>query len=228
MALTDRDLRKVINLKQSSMEFQGIPSVHGMVEGQTAIQKKSNSQLAVYRKKFGKLWKSYMSSDGNQYVDKTLTTNTLKYTNKFIDYRTYTHNFTDDLPNTKIYVPWVGPSEQTALLEPRSSYLTPFNMVCHKVFFRTPAIDTSATDIVFGIEKIDSGDTTRDSVCTFDATSSWSDNTNFIISQSDWSAAPSVGAGDLIALTITADNTNIVTSEKHFFMTSVWRVEVII
>jgi hypothetical protein len=228
MALTDRDLRKVINLKQSSMEFQGIPSKNGMVDGQIAIQKKSNSQLGIYRKKFGKIWKSYMSSDGNQYVDKTLTTNTLKYTNKFIDYRTYTHNFTDDLPNTKIYVPWVGPSEQTALLEPRSSYLTPFNMVCHKVFFRTPAIDTAATDIVFGIEKIDSGDTSRDSVCTFDATSSWSDNTNFIISQSDWSAAPSVGAGDLIALTITADNTNIVTSEKHFFMTSVWRVEVII
>ena len=46
-----------------------------MVDGQTAIQKKSNSQLAIYRKKFGKLWKSYMSSDGNQYVDKNLNVN---------------------------------------------------------------------------------------------------------------------------------------------------------
>ena len=27
------------------------------------------------RKKFGKLWKSYMSSDGNQYVDKNLNVN---------------------------------------------------------------------------------------------------------------------------------------------------------
>ena len=228
MPLNEREMRKIINTKQGSIEFSGKPSVNGVLDGQIAIEKKSNSQLALYRKKFGKLYKMYMTSNGDQYVDKTLTTNVLKYTNKFIDYRTYTHNFTDDLPNTKIYVPWVGPSEQTALLEPRSSYLTPFNMVCHKVFFRTPAIDTAATDIVFGIEKIDSGDTTRDSVCTFDATSSWSDNTNFIISQSDWSAAPSVGAGDLIALTITADNTNIVTDEKHFFMTSVWRVEVTI
>jgi len=72
MALTDRDLRKVINLKQSSMEFQGIPSKNGMVDGQIAIQKKSNSQLGIYRKKFGKLWKSYMSSDGNQFVEKNL------------------------------------------------------------------------------------------------------------------------------------------------------------
>jgi len=72
MALTDRDLRNLINTKQDSVEFRGIPSVNGMVEGQTAIQKKSNSQLAIYRKKFGKLWKSYMSSDGNQYVDRNL------------------------------------------------------------------------------------------------------------------------------------------------------------
>lgn len=75
MALTDRDLRKLINTKQESMEFQGIPSTSGMVDGQTAIQKKSNSQLAIYRKKFGKLWKSYMSSDGSQYVDKNLNVN---------------------------------------------------------------------------------------------------------------------------------------------------------
>ena len=75
MALTDRDIRKLINTKQESVEFQGIPSINSMVEGQTAIQKKSNSQLAIYRKKFGKLWKSYMSSDGNQYVDKNLNVN---------------------------------------------------------------------------------------------------------------------------------------------------------
>ena len=71
MPLTDRDLRKLINTKQGSVEFQGKPSINGMVDGQVAIEKKSNSQLALYRKKYGKLWKTYMSSDGNQYVDKT-------------------------------------------------------------------------------------------------------------------------------------------------------------
>jgi hypothetical protein len=228
MALTDRDMRKLSNTKQNSIEFQGKPSIHGMVDGQFAIEKQSNSQLAFYRKKYGKLWKSYMSSDGNQYVDKILTTNTLKYTNKFIDYRIFTHNFTDDLPATLIYVPWNGPGEQTALLEPRSGYLSPFKMTCHKILFRTPAMDTAATDIVFGIDKIDSGDATRDAVCTFDATSSWADNTNFTINQSDWTATPSIGVGDVVGISIQADNTNIVTSEKHFFMTSIWRIEVVI
>jgi len=228
MALTDRDFRKLINTKQSSVEFQGKPSLHGMVDGQVAIEKKSNSQLALYRKKYGKLWKMYMSSDGNQYVDKTLRTNTLEYTNRFIDYRVFKHSFTDDLPATKIYAPWQGTGEQTTILNSTSGYLSPFNMVCHKIFFRTPAMDTGATDIVFGIDKIDSGDTSVDAICTFDATSTWSDSTNFTISQSDWSANPAVEAGDLVGISLQADNTNIVTSEKHFHITSVWRVDVVI
>ena len=225
MALTDRDMRKLANTKQSSIEFQGKPSVHGMLDGQVAIEKQSNSQLALYRKKYGKLWKSYMSSNGDQYVDKILTT---KYTNKFIDYRVFRHNFKDDLPATKIYVPWQAVTEQTDLLDEFSSFLTPFKMTCHKILFRPPAIDTAATDIVFGIEKIDSGDTTVDSVCTFDATSNWVDNTNFIINQSDWTASPTVGVGDLVGISIQADDTNIVTGESEFSMTSVWRVEIVI
>ena len=85
------------------------------------------------------------------YVFQVKQPGVLKYTNKFIDYRLFKHSFTDDLPNTKIYVPWQGPAEQATLLEPRSGYLSPFKMTCHKIFFRTPAIDTVATDIVFGI-----------------------------------------------------------------------------
>ena len=233
MAIADRDLRSLANTKQNSVEFQGKPSVHNMVDGQIAIERKSNSQLALYRKKYGKLWKSYMSSDGNLYVDKALKADTLEYINRFVDYRVFKHSFTDDLPATKIYVPWQGTGEQTALLESRSAYLSPFNMVCYKIFFRTPIFDSGAgddnrTDIVFGIDKIDSGDTSVDAICTFDATSTWSDSTNFTISQSDWSANPAVEAGDLVGISLDADNTNIVVSEKHFHMTSVWRVDVVI
>ena len=75
MALTERDIRKVINVKQESIEYTGVPSLNSMIEGQTAIQKKSNSLLALYRKKFGKLWKTYMSSNGDQVVDRHLFVN---------------------------------------------------------------------------------------------------------------------------------------------------------
>jgi hypothetical protein len=68
----DRQIRKLINSKQDVVEFSGIASKNSMEEGQTAIQKNNNGQLALYRKKFGKLWKSYMSYDGNQYVDRNM------------------------------------------------------------------------------------------------------------------------------------------------------------
>ena len=228
MSLITRNLRRLSNTKQSSIEFEGKPSLSNMVDGQVAIEKKSNSQVALYKKKFGKLWKSYMSSNGNQYVDRTLTTNTLQYTNKFIDYRAFKHSFTDDLPATEVYIPWQGTGEQTTLLSATSGFLAPHKMTCHKLIVRTPAIDAVAIDIIFGIRKIDNGETTIDSVCTYDATSNWVSNTNFTINQSDWTAPPTIEAGELAGISITADDTDIVTSEKHFHITSVWRTEVTI
>ena len=68
----DRQIRKLINSKQDVMEFSGTPSKNSLSDGQIAITKSNNSQLAVYRKKFGKLWKSYMSYDGVQYVDRDI------------------------------------------------------------------------------------------------------------------------------------------------------------
>ena len=224
----DRDTRNILNLKQPNLFSSIESSIDGMSDGQITISNGSNQQPSLSFKKDGRIYKTNMSSDGNQYVDRVLTTNTLKYTNKFIDYRVFHHNFSDDLPSSKIYVPWEMAIEQTALLDEFSSFLTPYRMTCHKIFFRPPAIDTAATDIVFGIEKIDSGDTTVDSVCTFDARDDWVDNTNFIINQSDWTAPPIVDVGDLVGISIQADNTNIVTSAKIFSMTSVWRVEIII
>tara|TARA_R100001082_G_scaffold35187_1_gene18263 strand:+ start:8803 stop:9381 length:579 start_codon:yes stop_codon:yes gene_type:complete len=72
MSLLDRNVRRLINTKQDSLEFKGVPSSNSLLDGQTAVQKESNSQLAIYRKKFGKIWKSYMSSNGNQFVDRDL------------------------------------------------------------------------------------------------------------------------------------------------------------
>ena len=68
----ERGIRKVLNIKQDNLEFHGNPSVGGMSDGQIALSKGNNGQLAIHRKKYGKLWKSYMSYDGIQYVDKNI------------------------------------------------------------------------------------------------------------------------------------------------------------
>ena len=104
--MSERDIRRLNNTKQSSVEFNGKPSINNMLDGQIAIEKKSNSQLALYRKQFGRLWKSYMSADGDLVVDRTLKTQNLQYSNKFIDHRVFMHNFPDDLDATKHYLPW--------------------------------------------------------------------------------------------------------------------------
>ena len=45
--MSSRELRRLNNTKQNSIEFNGIPSVGGMSDGQIAIEKKTNSQLAL-------------------------------------------------------------------------------------------------------------------------------------------------------------------------------------
>ena len=68
-----RDLRKLLNTKQDVIDFKGTPSTGGMTEGQIALSQSSGGQLAIHRKKYGKLWKSYMSYNGDQYVDRNLS-----------------------------------------------------------------------------------------------------------------------------------------------------------
>jgi len=226
----DRDTRNILNSKQSNMYSAIQPSVDGMSDGQIVISEGSNKQPSLSLKRHGRVYKTYLSADGNKYVDKTLRTNTLEYTHKFIDYRVFKHSFTDDLPGSKMYIPWQGTGEQTTLLNSTSGYLTPFNMTCHKLMFRTPDVDvTSSRNIIFAIEKIDGEDTGNsiDSVCTY-TESSLVDNTNFTISQSDWSANPAVDAGELVGISMTPSNNDIIASEKHFHITSLWRVEVFI
>ena len=72
MPLTFKDIRRAINTKQNTIEIDGVPSLASMVEGQVALHKKSNTLLGFYRKKFGKIWKTYLSADGSQIVDKNL------------------------------------------------------------------------------------------------------------------------------------------------------------
>ena len=71
--MANRDIRRVINTKQDSLESQGNLSTGSMVDGQVSISKSNNEQLSISKKKYGRIYKSYMSSNGNQFVDKNLT-----------------------------------------------------------------------------------------------------------------------------------------------------------
>tara|TARA_R100000234_G_C4993197_1_gene176555 strand:+ start:504 stop:929 length:426 start_codon:yes stop_codon:yes gene_type:complete len=71
--MKDRLTRKLINTKENVIDFKGVPSIGSMTDGQIAITKSPNNQLAIHRKKYGKLYKSFMTADGNQVIEKDLT-----------------------------------------------------------------------------------------------------------------------------------------------------------
>ena len=68
----DRETRRVLNSKQPNIFSSTDMSINGMVDGQISITKGSNRQPALSFKKDGKLYKTNMSSDGNEYVDRNL------------------------------------------------------------------------------------------------------------------------------------------------------------
>ena len=168
-----------------------------------------------------------MSHDGNQIVDKTLTTNTLKYTNKFIDYRFIVHNFQDDIGTTKHYVPWFNNSlEDTDMNHSSRSFLAPYNMTLHKLIMRPETLSDATANFTFGLDKQDDGDTTVDSVATVTYSTTLASNTMITINQSDWNNNPKIEAGDKVGLSI--DSSADSSGSIDWYITSVWRVEVVI
>ena len=68
----ERQIRKLFNTKQDIIEFKGIPSKDSIGDGQIAFAKDPTGRLALFRKAYGKLWKTYMTYDGDQFVDRNL------------------------------------------------------------------------------------------------------------------------------------------------------------
>tara|TARA_R100001082_G_scaffold82823_1_gene49626 strand:- start:1199 stop:1885 length:687 start_codon:yes stop_codon:yes gene_type:complete len=227
----DRDTRRIQNTKQASLEYKGKPSLNGMVEGQIAIEKKSNSQLAIYRKKFGRLWKSYMSSDGNQYVDKKLITKDLEFTNSFITYWFFPHGMFDIVDTSQIFIPWVATTEGADLDDMRRGFLTPYKMSLHKLVMRAETINTSR-DITVTIEKSDAGDGTEDEVATatYDESvvGALASNTNFELNAKDFNNLPEVDAGKKLGLTIKSVGGATSSAETDWWFTSVWKTYIVL
>ena len=70
----DRISRQIANSKQDRIEIvKSQPSAATLREGQEVMYITRDNRLARYRKEQGRLWVSYMSSDGNQIVDKKLS-----------------------------------------------------------------------------------------------------------------------------------------------------------
>ena len=215
------------NKKQDSLYSNEEMYLGNMIDGQVSISNNKNTQPSLNLKKNNLLYKVKLSPDGNQFVDKKLTTNTLEYTNKFIDYRIYKHNFSDNISTTEHFIPWQGTGEQTGMNDATSTLLVPFKMTCHKILFRPESFDTPTANFTFKIKRQDSGDADVDEVASFTYTDTFADNTTIEVKQSDFNNTPVVDAGAKASISIQA-SVNPHGSSKDYYITSVWRTEVTI
>ena len=234
MSDTDRLIRQIQNAKGNHIaegSQRGVmahtPSRYNMSEGEQVFAQEANKQLALYKKNKGMLHKVNLSSDGNQYVEKTLTAEELKFTKRFTDYRIIVHNFSRDIGTTKIYVPWFNNSlEATDMNSSSRSFLVPYNMTLHKLIMRPETLSDGTANFTFGLDKQDDGDTTVDSVATVTYSATLSSNTMITINREDWNNNPVIEAGDKVGLSITASATSSGTID--WYITSVWAVEIVI
>ena len=221
-----RDIRRLTNSKGGSLDTSA-PVTKATPEGTTTFTLSPNRQLAMVRKQRGKLYKTFLSDNGDQFVERTLTTRRLKYTQSFIDYRTFIHNFNKNLDTSETNLPWVDDSDLTAVRN-QVGFLSPFKMICHKILFKIPVIQDNNDTIVFKIKKIDDGDETVDEVCNFTYNTTTVNNTVIRINQTDWNNSPVINPNEVAIISITASDSGITTSDKEFFVTSVWKTEVTI
>ena len=223
-----RNHRKYLtNKKQDVLYSSEEMHLGNMVDGQVSVSNNKSSQPSLNLKKNNLLYKVSLSPDGNRFVDKKLTTNSLEYTNTFIDYRIYKHNFADNISTTEHFLPWQGAKEGVNMDVAEDAFLVPFRMTCHKILFRPEAFATPTADFTFKIKRQDSGDATVDEVASFTYTDTFADNTTIEVKQSDFNNTPVVDVGAKASISIQA-SVNPHGSSKDYYITSVWRTEITI
>ena len=224
----DRISRQIANSKQDRIEIvKSQPSAATLREGQEVMYITRDNRLARYRKEQGRLWVSYMSNDGNQIVDKTLTAEELKFTRRFTTYKIIAHNMTDDIGTSEVFLPWFGISEYADLTGVSSSFLAPYSMTLQKIMFRPSAISTGTHNLAVRLKKMDDGDTTVDTVAatTYDPT--LAADTNIVVYKSDFDYNPKFEIGDNCGVSIQSASGDYGGAIK-WKITSVWAVEITI
>ena len=224
----DRNIRRLINTKEDSINIQNSSSLNNMADGQISMSKNPNKPLAIYRKKFGRLWKSYMSADGNDIVDKNLTVGgNLNVKGHIVGntFKIIAHNMKDEINTAEVFLPWFGVSEFDDLTGQSSSFLVPYSMTLKKIMFRPSAISTNAgAELTVRLKKMDDRDTTVDTVATAVFSEGLAGDAFFVVNKSDFDNNPKFEIGDNCGISIQAASDY--GGEIVWKITSVWEIEI--
>ena len=222
----NRELRRVLNTKQNNIDLKNNVSISTMTDGQLSISQERGKPLYIAVKKNNRLHKTYLSSDGNQIVDKKLTISELEVTKSYNDYRIICHNFSADLNASKAYMPWFNNrTVDTDMDAAARSFLAPYDMVLHKLIIRPETLSSGTPNFTFGLDKQSDGSTTVNSVATFTYEPTLVSNTMITVKRNDgWSALPKINAGEKVGLSIQAASDT--SGNIDWFITTVWEIKI--
>ena len=223
---TERELRRITNNSQPVINVEN-NSPRDIPEGDLRFTHLGKN-LVLNKKHKGLLWKSNFSADGNQYVEKTLTAEELKFTKRFTTYKIIAHNMTDNIGTAEVFLPWFGITEDADLGGASSSFLVPYSMTLKKIMFRPEAISTGSYDLVVRLKKMDDGDTTVDTVATATYEDSLAAATFISVEKSIFDNNPKFEIGDNCGVSIQSASGDYGGGSTEWKITSVWEVEIII
>ena len=216
--MANRDIRRIINSKQDSLESTGNLSISSMADGQLSISKSSSELLSISKKKYGRLYKSYMSSSGNQVIDKNLTIggnlNVKGTINKEVMIFYHPFNATG---TGKVYLPWSSISEASSI-NYYNNLIAPYSGRLLKVVARSAeALGSTVIGFHKASDGTESPSTTATETITVDMSA---DDTSYTF---DFTKTSSFDSGDVVAVSIDPSNT-----PNDSRVTSVWLFNILI
>ena len=216
--MANRDIRRIINSKQDSLESTGNLSISSMADGQLSISKSSSELLSISKKKYGRLYKSYLSSSGNQVIDKNLTIggnlNVKGTINKEVMIFYHPFNATG---TGKVYLPWSSISEASSI-NYYNNLIAPYSGRLLKVVARSEeALGSTAIGFHKASDETESPSTTATETITVDMSA---DDTSYTF---DFTKTSSFDSGDVVAVSIDPSNT-----PNDSRVTSVWFFNILI
>jgi hypothetical protein len=209
----DRNLRKILNLKQDLISNNINASNSRMIDGQISISKKFGESLSLIVKQGGKLWKTYLSSDGNQQVDKDLNVSgNINASGDIYGNQVYWFNHNYSSTETgKHYLGW-GRATTGTTIAVHQKLIAPYDGILLKVLART---ETAGGSSVMGFHK--ATDTTTDPSGTATETVTVNMAAADTSYEFEFTATSTFNKGDVIALSI--DPTNALNDSNY---TSIW------
>ena len=122
-----RDIRRLINFTEQPQTFSNGSPASSLQEGGVSVSLEGG-RLAVFRKHKGLVFKSFMTSDGNQYIDRNLQVSGEIRGNELVFTHHNVHN-----PGTGLVYLGLNDSSKNTTPDHESSWIAPYNGVLKKV-----------------------------------------------------------------------------------------------